>query len=143
MENSSHYIFLPLLLQVLLTLTLFIYLAIAKSRSVKQGTVDLQRRALHGDAWPESVQQINNSIRNQFEVPVLFYVLVIVLYLLQSVSLLTLVLAWLFAISRLLHAYIHIGSNHVPYRRSVFTFGCLVLIAMLLQATYTLVTSGV
>lgn len=143
MDNSSNYIFLPLLVQVLLTLALFIYLAIAKSRSVKQGTVDLNRRALHSDAWPESVQQINNNIRNQFEVPVLFYVLVIVLYVLQSVSLLTLVLAWLFAISRLLHAYIHIGSNYVPYRRSVFTIGCLLLIAMLVQATYAVVTSGV
>ena len=143
MENSSNYIFLPLLLQVLLTLALYIYLAIAKSRSVKQGTVDLERRALHSDAWPDSVQQINNSIRNQFEIPVLFYVLVIVLYLLQSVGVLTLVLAWLFALSRLLHAYIHIGSNHVPYRRPVFTFGCLVLMAMLVQATYAVVASGV
>jgi hypothetical protein len=89
------YIFLPLLLQVLLTVAVYLALSVAKSRAVEQGLVDPQRRALHEDAWPESVQKINNNIRNQFEVPVLFYVLVITLYLLDAAGMLAQALAML------------------------------------------------
>jgi hypothetical protein len=128
------YIFLPLLLQVLLTVAVYLALSVAKSRAVEQGLVDPQRRALHEDAWPESVQKINNNIRNQFEVPVLFYVLVITLYLLDAAGVLAQALAWLFVGSRMLHAYIHTGENYVPARRAVFMFGCVVVLAMLIVA---------
>ena len=56
-------------LQILLTITVYVALVVAKSRAIQAGQVDLARRALHADAWPESVQKINNNIRNQFEVP--------------------------------------------------------------------------
>lgn len=128
------YIFLPLLLQVFLTVAVYLALSAAKSRALKQGLVDPERRALHEDAWPESVQKINNNIRNQFEVPVLFYVLVITLYLLDAAGLLAQALAWLFVGSRMLHAYIHTGSNVVPTRRAAFMFGCVVVMAMLIVA---------
>ena len=128
------YIFLPLLLQVLLTVAVYLALSVAKSRAAAQGLVNTERRALHEDAWPESVQKINNNIRNQFEVPVLFYVLVVALYLLDAAGPLAQALAWLFVGSRILHAYIHTGANDVPARRAVFMFGCVVVMAMLIVA---------
>ena len=69
MAIRNELILLPLLAQVLLTILVYVALAVAKSRAVKRGQVDPERRALHADAWPESVQKINNNIRNQFEVP--------------------------------------------------------------------------
>lgn len=134
MTIPDTYIFLPLLLQVLLTVAVYMALAIAKSRAVERGLVNLERRALHDDAWPENVQKINNNIRNQFEVPVLFYVLVFVLYLLEAAGPLAQFLAWLFVGSRMLHAYIHTGSNYVPARRAAFMFGWAVVLGMLILA---------
>jgi hypothetical protein len=131
---NNNLIFLPVLLQVILTLGLYIYLAIAKSRALKLGEVDEERRALYEDAWPQSVQKINNAIRSQFEVPVLFYVLVSIFWSLGMVNAFTHVLAWLFVLSRFAHVYIHTGSNFVPQRRKFFTIGCLVLIAMTVWA---------
>ena len=139
MSISQNYIFFPFLIQMLLTLGLYIYLAIEKSRALKEGVVDLDRRALHNDAWPEFVQKINNNIRNQFEIPVLFYALVLALYVLKSAGPFAQALAWLFALSRIVHAYIHTGSNYVPYRRPVFMFGCTILIVMLFLAAHALV----
>ena len=78
MENN--YIFVPVIVQEALTLWLYIYLGIAKSQAVKLGEVNEDRRALRDDAWPDRVLQINNYIRNQFQVPVLFYVLVGILW---------------------------------------------------------------
>ncbi len=131
--------FLPLLAQILLVLLLYIKLGQVKKAASAAGNVDESRRALHADAWPESVQQINNCIRNQFEVPVLFYVLMLVLWSIQAVNLGVIALAWTFVISRYIHAYIHTGSNFVPRRRQVFTLGVLLLLALLLYAMVSVV----
>ncbi len=130
MPMSSNMILLPALAQVLLTLVVYGALSVAKAKALKAGLVEADRRALHDDAGPESVIKINNNIRNQFEVPVLFYVLTIFLWQLKETGVLVQSLAWLFVASRFVHAYIHTGSNYVPARRKVFMFGCLMVLAM-------------
>lgn len=133
-------IFLPVVIQIALTLGLYIYLAVAKSRASKLGLVDESRRALYDDAWPNNVLQINNCIRNQFEVPVLFYVLIIVLWLTNSINIYIHLLAWAFVVSRIFHASIHVGSNYVPLRRKLFTAGCFLLIAIALFLSYSILS---
>jgi hypothetical protein len=132
-------IFYPVLVMVLLTLVIYVRLIKVKIREMKAGKVDMARRALHEDAWPESVLQINNNIRNQFELPVLFYVLSFALWGLEAVGVIALVAAWLFVLSRIAHAVIHLGSNYVPNRRRAFTVGWWVLLAMALLVAWQLV----
>ena len=126
----STMILLPVLAHVFLTMVMYGALTIAKAKAVKSGLVNADRRALHDDAWPESVMKINNNIRNQFEVPVLFYVLAILLWQLHEAGVLAQSLAWLFVASRFLHAYIHTGTNYVPARRKVFMLGSVAVLAM-------------
>lgn len=137
---AASMIFLPVLAQVLLTLVLYVALQRAKSRAAREGRVDEARRALHEDAWPDEVRQINNNIRNQFEVPVLFYVLCLVLWALQTAGLVVQVLAWLFVASRIAHAWVHTHSNVVPIRRRFFAFGVLVLLALTIIAAARLLS---
>ena len=127
---TTHSLFLPVLAQVGLTIAVYIALAVAKSRAVTAGTVDRARAALHDDAWPESVLRINNNIRNQFEVPVLFYVVCFVLVAVNATGALVQVLAWLFVASRAVHAWIHTRSNYVPARRRVFMAGVVILVVL-------------
>ena len=134
MENN--YIFAPVIIQVALTLWLYVYLAIAKSRALKLGEVNEARRALHDDAWPDSVLQVNNCIRNQFETPRLFYVLIGVLWSIEGVNIYVHVAAWLFVLTRLVHAVIHTGSNYVPLRRKMFMAGCCLLIGITIFSAY-------
>ena len=141
MSTQQSMIFLPVLGQVLLTFAIYIALAISKARAIKSDQVELDRRALHGDAWPESVVKINNNIRSQFEVPVLFYVVSIVLWLLGAAGLFAQLLAWLFLASRVVHAYIHTGSNDIPRRLAAFKFGCLVVFLMLGLAVWAVLVS--
>jgi len=136
MNHNS--IFLPVLIQITLVIVLYIYLAIAKSRASQRGEVDEDRRALYDDAWPVSVLKINNCIRNQFEVPVLFYVLIFILWSLGAVNIVVHVVSWLFVATRIVHAYIHTGSNYVPLRRSVFSIGVLILLVLSLFALVAL-----
>jgi hypothetical protein len=135
---NRNLIFLPVLAQVLLTLGVYVYLGVAKAKALKLGQVDLQRRALHEDAWPDSVRQVSNNIRNQFETPVLFYALVFVLWGLQAVNAFSLTLAGGYFLARLAHAYVHLGSNYVPWRRRIFTISCLLLVGMILLAVSVL-----
>ncbi len=135
---NRNLIFAPVLLQVLLTLVVYVLLVSAKVRAMKTGLVDMARRALYDDAWPEGVMKINNNIRNQFELPVLFYVVSIALWVLDAVGMVVLAAAWLFVVSRIVHAYVHIVPNYVPHRRRVFTLGWLMVVAMTLLAVWNL-----
>jgi hypothetical protein len=123
-------IFLPVLVQITLSLVVFIALGQSKERAIKLGEVDASRRALHADAWPESVQKINNSIRNQFETPIVFYVLILSLWALGAAGILAQVLAWAYALTRVAHAYVHIGSNYVPLRKRLFQLSIVLLFIM-------------
>lgn len=140
--NSSHIIW-PVLAQIFLTLVMFILLGVRKAKAVKAGEVNRKQAALNNREWPEDVVKVSNNIANQFEIPVLFYVLCLALYSINAVGMLALVLAWLFVLSRYAHAYVHTGSNYVPMRLRLFLFGCFVLIAMLILAAWALATSGV
>lgn len=136
---NPNWLYLPLLLQVCLTLAIYSALILAKIKAVRANEVDHTRRALHDDAWPEYVQKINNNIRNQFEVPVLFYVLVIALVELSAVGIIAIVAAWVFALSRLIHAWVHTGPNVVLLRRNIFIVGVLAIFSLTALLLYEVV----
>ena len=117
---NSNLIVIPILIQVLLTLVIFIRLGQVKELAVKRGEVDQTRRALHDDAWPDYVLKVNNNIRNQFETPVLFYVVIISLWLLEAATLTAFIVALIYALLRLAHAVVHTGSNIVKVRKRMF-----------------------
>ncbi len=73
---------------------------------------------------------VRNSIANQFELPVLFHLCCVLLYLTEADNLLSLGLAWLFVALRYAHAFIHVTSNRLRYRQPLFMAGFLVLVAM-------------
>jgi len=127
------------LVQIFLTIAMYIKLNAAKRKAVLHGEVDEARRALYDDAWPDSARKINNNIRNQFEVPVLFYVLVLALTGLNAVTYTSVAIAWLFALSRIAHAYVHTGSNYVPLRRRIFMFGCGMIVLLALATASALI----
>jgi hypothetical protein len=121
----------PVFAQVLLTLGVYLVLSAAKAKALARGEVDLDRRGLYDDAWPEAVVKINNNIRNQFELPVLFYATCLALATNPSVPVAAVAISWAFVASRVVHAYVHIYPNHVPTRRRVFTVGWVLVLLLL------------
>ncbi|MEQ9498357.1 MAG: MAPEG family protein [Deltaproteobacteria bacterium] len=127
---SRAQLILPLVIQVLLTIVLYVVLVVRKKRAARAGEVNEARRALFEDAWPEHVIQVNNCIRNQFEVPVLFYVSTLSLFVLDAADGWAVGLAWAFVLSRIAHALVHTTRNHVPTRRRIFTVGVALVLAL-------------
>jgi hypothetical protein len=72
---------------------------------------------------PEASATAARNLINQFELPFLFYVVCILLHLVNAVSYLVLLIAWLFVISRVIHTVIHTTSNDVRIRRPMFIVG--------------------
>ena len=62
--------------------------------------------------------------------PVLFYVLTILSIMTRHADLIFVVLAWIFVLSRLLQAYVHMTSNNVTRRGALLGIGALVLLIM-------------
>jgi hypothetical protein len=127
---NTDLLLVAVLVQVILTIAVFVVLAIRKAKAVKNGEVDLKRAALHNDAWPDYVLLISNNIQNQFQTPVLFYALCFGFILIDAVDSLALSGAWTYVITRLVHAYVHTTTNFVPVRMRVFTLGMVALIFM-------------
>ena len=135
---SSSHIFWPVLAQIFLTLVMFIVLGARKAKAVKAGRVNRKEAALDNRVWPEDVVKVSNNIANQFEIPVLFYVLCFVLYSINAAGSVAVFLAWLFVVSRYAHAYVHVTSNYIPVRLPLFMTGALVLLAMLAVSVWNL-----
>lgn len=120
----------PVMVQILLTFVVLILTGRARVRALKERRTTLADVALNSAAWPDDVRKFGNNYANQFETPVLFYVLVLLaIYLGATGSVMTL-LAWAFVGTRLLHALIHTGSNNVLTRFRVFVLGVFILVGM-------------
>ena len=123
--------------QALLTLVLCVWMALRRGADFKAG-LDPQAAALRDTKWSVKTQQVSNAFANQFELPVLFYVVCILFMLATRVNLVTVILAWLFVLFRIAHAVVHTGSNIVMRRGAIFGFGLIVLVGMWLWFAFSL-----
>jgi hypothetical protein len=120
----------PLFVEVLLTFVLMFWMANARKAVVVSGQVQPRDIVLGQQNWPGQVTQIGNAYHNQFQLPVLFYVLTILAMLTRHADLLFVVMAWIFVLLRLGHAYIHVTTNRLIHRFRVFAVGAVVLLLM-------------
>ncbi len=123
-------VLLPVFVQVALTFALMTWMASVRTASIKRGEIKIRDIALRQPAWSAKATQISNCYDSQFQIPLLFYVLVILAWTTKQADLIFVVMAWIFVLSRLAHAYIHTTSNHVPTRFNIFAVGVIVLLLM-------------
>ena len=126
---SVQMILLPLFVQVLLTFSVGFLLALRRQRAFASGT-RWQDIALREPNWPKDAMQASHSFSNQFEIPVLFYVLTILALITKQADLIFVVMAWIFVACRILQAYVHVTSNHVPTRGAFFGLAAIILFIM-------------
>jgi hypothetical protein len=120
----------PVFLQVLLTFVLLFWMGGVRLRALRRREVRVGDVALGQPAWPAPALQVSNAFRNQFELPLLFYVAVIVALFTRKADTLFVVLEWLFVLSRLAHAAIHTTGNDLRRRFLAFLAGALILVVM-------------
>ena len=124
-------IFLPALAMAALTFVVWCRLYV-----VRIG--EMHRQRIHPQALASAAQvaarlsdsRASDNFRNLFELPVLFYLALVVAALTAQATTTVLALAWLFVALRVAHSVIHCGYNRVMHRFVVYIAGALVLWAM-------------
>ena len=109
-----------------------------KSADVKSGNFDREKAAMNNEAWSKPVVLTSKNLANQFQLPVIFYVLCLILASIDAVTMTVLVVAWLFVVTRYIHAYVHVSTNYVPVRMRVFLLGTLFLFVLFALTAWAL-----
>lgn len=120
----------PVFVQIGLTFFVMVWMGRARWAAGRAGEVTFKDIALGQPAWPRLPLLLSNNFNNQFQLPLLFYVLVAFAIIARKADLLFVVMSWVFVASRIAHTYVHTSSNHVPSRFRVFMVGAIVLLAM-------------
>ena len=126
---TGYEMFWPLLAQTVLVFILYALLGWRRAAVVRAGKAERDQFRENRDEPAESLV-VRNAIANQFEMPVLFYAVSIVLFITQADNLPALALAWLFVALRYAHAYVHVTSNNMRYRGPLFALGCVALLGL-------------
>ena len=122
---------LPVFVQVTLTFVLLFMLVAARAKANRADPTLLKRAAIDTSVYPEAAQKISKCVDNQMQTPVLFYAVVAFAILTANEgSLLLIIFAWIFVLSRIIHAFIQTGANAVLPRFLVFLIGVLALMSM-------------
>ena len=123
-------VLLPVFVLVALTFALNVWMGWSRTSSVRRGEVKIRDIALGERNWSKQTQQIDNAFHNQFELPVLFYVLVALTLITRQADLLFVLLSWVFVALRVFHAYIMVTTNYVPRRARVHFAALAILVLM-------------
>jgi hypothetical protein len=127
---SIQTVLLPVLVQVLLTFVIYMAMARERSALMRKGEVRWQEVALRQSKWPGHVQRFGDCLENQFEAPVLFYVLAILAIMTKTADLAFVAMAWFFILTRIAHAAVFVTTNYVPLRGLLFIIGLVDLLLM-------------
>ena len=127
---SVQMVLLPVFVLVGLAFALLLGMATARTQSLKSEETRIKDIALREPNWSTRATQIGNCFSNQFEIPVLFYVLIALALPLRHADLFIVLMSWVFVVTRFAHAGIFVTSNNVRQRGLVWFSGVLVLLAM-------------
>jgi hypothetical protein len=116
-------IFGPFFAMMLLTLIVWVYMYIRRISFIRQNELQPEQLAKPGELArlsPAAVSNPSDNLKNLFEMPVLFYAMVLFLYITDTVDPLYMFAAWLFVLFRTLHSAVHCTINIVTLRFSLY-----------------------
>jgi hypothetical protein len=108
----------PMLAHIGWVFLLYAWLTIARQLAVKRGEVEYSSFA-HGDEPPD-IDRITRNVANQFELPVIFYTVVVLLIATGRVTTIDVIAAWAFVAGRVIHTLVQTLTDNVPLRGQVF-----------------------
>jgi hypothetical protein len=127
---SIQMVLLPVFVLVGLTFALLLWMVGARRNALVGGETKIRDIALGQPNWPNRATQIGNCYKNQFELPLLFYILIALAMPLRHADLFVVLMSWVFVVTRFAHAGIFVTSNDLGQRSTVWLAGVLVLLAM-------------
>jgi hypothetical protein len=128
--TTTQWQLLPVFLQVALIAYLGLRLSSGRVGSARSGETRMKDVALDNSRWPDRLRQIGNNFDNQFQLPTIWYAGIAFLLITGLADGVSIILSWLFMVSRLMHSAIHTGSNVVVRRFYAFVAGFICVLAI-------------
>lgn len=123
----SNQLVIPMVFYVFYMGLLGIVLFRVRVGAVKKGNLSIKYFRDYQGVPPEKITVFSRHFDNQFQAPLLFFAGGAVHLALDYVTIFTIVLAWSFVASRILHSIIHLTKNNVLHRAKAFGLGWLIL----------------
>jgi hypothetical protein len=115
-------IFWPMVGHALLVFLIYGLLGVRRKEAVTSGSAKISQFR-ENQVEPTQSLFVKNALANQFELPVLFHIVCLALFLTGAVSTFVVIIAWLFCLSRYVHTFIHVTSNRIRFRQPAFIVG--------------------
>jgi hypothetical protein len=111
-------IFSPFFAMILLTLIVWIYMYVRRIRFItnRKLTPEELEPIAFAQISPPSISNPSDNLKNLFEMPILFYALVLYLFLTKQVDMVYVAAAWGFVLFRTMHSAVHCTFNRVMLR---------------------------
>jgi hypothetical protein len=133
----------PVFAMFLLVAIVLLRMRAMRFGAVRQKEVDVRYyKAFQGDEEPEALRVVARHFANLFEVPVLFYVGVLMTYVTHQVTHWLIGCAWLYVALRYAHSWVHLTRNDVVVRFSLYFASGAVLVVMWSSLLVQLVRTG-
>lgn len=130
-------IILPMVTYVLYMGIMACYMFMTRLNAVRGRSIPIKYfKTYPAEQLPDRVIVTGRHFDNQFQVPVLFLIGGAMHFSFGMVNSFTLVLAWGFVASRFAHAFVHLGSNHIPARATAYAFGWVLVTGLWLQLAF-------
>jgi hypothetical protein len=130
-------IFGPFFATMLLTLVVWVYMYVRRIAFITGNKISSQDLAAPGvltQLSPPAVSNPSDNLKNLFEIPVLFYAIVLYLFLMQRVDAAYVYAAWTFVVFRALHSAVHCTFNLVMLRFYLYLIATLAVWFMVIRA---------
>lgn len=102
-----------------------------KIKAVKNKEVSTKDFVLTKDSkMNDDILNVSNHLRNLFQIPLLFQILILVYLSLGKVTLFVSILALIFVITRIVHSYVHLMTQNVRARFRSFIAGNITVVIL-------------
>jgi hypothetical protein len=123
-------IFGPFFAQMFLTLLVWVHMYVRRFSFMRSSRISPNQLAVPGvlaQLAPPAVSYPSDNLKNLFEMPVIFYALVLYLFAARQVDNVYLIAAWIFVSFRFLHSAVHCTINIVMIRFYLYLTSTLAL----------------
>jgi hypothetical protein len=132
MKSMNLLLVFPMLAMVALTTVVLVYMFIVRVQALKSGKIPMDYFRTYSLAIdvPAPALQAQNHFKNLFEIPVLFYAGCLTAIIIPVMGTAVLVFAWAFVFARIMHAFVHLGSNRIKLRMRCYAVSWLALLGL-------------
>lgn len=130
-------IFGPFFAMMFLTLVVWVYMYIRRISFITANELSPKDLAVPGELArlsPPAVSNPSDNLKNLFEIPVLFYALVLYLFATKQVDAAYVDAAWVFVAFRAMHSAVHCTFNLVMLRFYLYLFSTLAVWFIVIRA---------